>query len=75
MMAITTINARPETLTGGTIGANGRKVTVLCLLPGSLLLAAGSVIDIQPPLGQDHPARIDPVHQTEIMGCNDHGSA
>src|ERR671910_151215 len=79
MMAMTEISARPAMFCDGTIGAilrcarslAGRALSTPCPSCGS----ASSVIDVEPPAGQDHAARIDLFHQAEIVGGDHHGGA
>ncbi|CUW94464.1 hypothetical protein AGR2A_Lc100035 [Agrobacterium genomosp. 2 str. CFBP 5494] len=65
-------------LEGGRMGAIGRMRMggrFGCAASGFNGLRVISFIDVEPPFGQDHPARIDLVHQAEVMGGDNDGGA
>lgn len=77
MMAMTTTSALPWMLDGGTIGPVGRTFIsgrFGCCTP--LLRSvgeAGLLINIETPLGQNHAARFDLVHESQVVGRDHHG--
>src|SRR5690606_26632950 len=77
MMAMTSISALPETFAGGTMGAVGRTfISGRRAGWASWAVSRGaSVIDVEPPLREDHAPRLHLVHQRQIVRGDHHGGA
>src|SRR5690606_26296321 len=79
MMAMTRISALPATFCGGTMGADLRGVRSGRAGAASSWSASSagsrSIMDFEPPVCEDHAARIHLLHQAEIVGGDDHRRA
>src|SRR5262249_49731722 len=81
MIAMTEISERPATFCSGTIVAIlrcRRGTTVGASAGGAGSLAAcclASVMDLQPSGVEHHPARLDLVHESQVVSGDQHGGA
>src|SRR5213078_1877037 len=72
MMAMTATRARPEIVACGTMGVSKRTGSAPCA--SNLCCIVASVIDMQATLVQHEAARIDLVHERDVVRGNNHRS-
>ena len=79
MMAMMAIRARAEIVARGTIGVSKRDSVCAKSAAGefgfSPAAILASVVDMQTALVQHEAARVDLVHERDVVGGDDHGSA
>src|SRR5580704_12787240 len=82
MMAITATRARPAMLSAGTMdrwfggtGAAGISPAVGSACSCGSLVMAASLIDVHPAFVQHQAARVEQVHQRDVVGGDDHRGA
>src|SRR3954447_18189566 len=76
MIATTATSARPEMVELGTIGESNVGSSSSAFAGAASIssgLTAGSIVDMQTPPMEDEPARIELVHQRNIVGRDDDG--
>src|SRR5262249_45475254 len=81
MMATTATSARPEMVASGTIGvsklgsSSSAAAAAAVRRRASPFAAAWSVVDMQTTLVEQEPARVELIHQRDVVGGDDHRRA
>src|SRR5271169_1028488 len=76
-MAITAVSERPVIEPEGTIGlgaceSSAGDAVAVRSSHGSIMVSSGSIVDMKPSVVQHQTARVVFVHQSDVVGGNDH---